>query len=354
MKIAIAHDSFTQMGGAERVVDALHELFPDAPVFTLVFDPKFKEKYKGWDIRTSNLQSVYLAVGSLQYCLPLIPYGVDTLDFSGYDLIISSSSGFVKNLKKPKNAEHICYCHSPARFLWVDKDYIKQEVPFYGRPFVNLILNRMKKWDFEGAQRVTKFIANSQEVRGRIKKYYNRESEVVYPFIDTTFWKPIEQKKDYFLIAGRLQAHKKNDLIIEIFNELGLPLHIVGTGRQETYLKSIAKPNIKFLGHVTDEQLRAEYSSALGFIYPQEEDFGLMPLEAAACATATIAYKKGGALETIVAGETGEFFDSYDKDKIKQIILNWNPEKYKTDILINQAKRFSKEEFKKKILANIN
>jgi glycosyltransferase involved in cell wall biosynthesis len=384
MKVALAHDSFTQLGGAERVLDALHELFPDAPVFTLVYDPKFKEKYKTWDIRTSSLQTLYLSLGKLQYLLPLIPWGVDNLDFSGFDMVISSSSGWAKNVRVPKNCVHICYCHTPTRFLWSEPDYVKQEVPRLIRPLAKIFLKSMKKWDYNGAQRVTKFIANSKEVQGRIKKYYNRESEIVYPFIDTDFWNPVQSsppfqggvprdssdeasakleaggsgwslpdKQSYFLLAGRLHAHKQNDLIVEIFNELGLPLHVVGTGRQEEYLKSIAKPNIKFLGHISDERLRDEYRGAKALIYPQLEDFGLMPLEAAACGTATLAYGKGGALETVIAGITGDFFDSYDKEKIKQLILLWNPQKYSVDNLRAQAEKFSKEKFKQQILEHI-
>ena len=226
----------------------------------------------------------------------------------------------------------------------------------------------MKKWDFAGAQRVNKFIANSKEVQGRIKEYYKRDSEVIYPFIDLDFWKPMQSSPPFqggvpgvaggggwidnknlitFSLAGRLQAHKKNDLIIEIFNELGLPLHVVGSGRQEEYLKSIAKPNVVFLGRVSDEQLRNEYSGALGLIFPQNEDFGLMPLEAAACGTATLAYGHGGALETIIPGITGEFFESYDNEKIKQLILNWKSEKYKAEDLRSQAEKFSKRSLSK-------
>jgi glycosyltransferase involved in cell wall biosynthesis len=375
MKIALAHDSFTQLGGAERVLDALHELFPDAPVFTLVFDPKFRAKYKNWDIHTSGLQTLYLGLGKLQYLLPLIPWGVDSLDFTGFDVVVSSSSGFVKNIRVPKNCIHINYCHTPTRFLWSEPDYVKQEVPWLIRPLVKLFLGHMKKWDYNGAQRVSKFIANSKEVQARIKKYYNRDSEIVYPFIDTSFWHPVPQatglssEKDYFLLAGRLQAHKQNDLIVEIFNELGLPLHVVGTGRQEEYLKSIAKPNIKFFGFLSNERLRDEYSGAKGFIFPQLEDFGLMPLEAAACGTATLALGQGGVLETIIPGVTGEFFGSDDvarpfmglsesdqadksaryKDQIKQLILSWNPKKYSADDLRHKAEKFSKEKFMQEI-----
>lgn len=372
-KIALAHDSFTQDGGAERVMEGLHELFPQAPVFTLVFDPKFREKYKDWDIRTSKLQTLYLSLGKLQYLLPLIPYGVDSLDFSGFDVIISSSSGFIKNLRRPKNALHINYCHTPARFLWSDANYVNEEVNPVFRPAAKFILNRIKLWDLKGAKRVDYFIANSHEVQNRISRYYQRTSTLIHPFVDMDFWKNVQTRQNYFLLAGRLQAHKNNELIIQIFNELDLPLRVAGTGRQENYLKSIAKPNIKFLGRVSDEQLRQEYSGALGFIYPQLEDFGLMPLEAAACGTATLAYGKGGALETVTSGVTGEFFgpDAVSpfmgcgteqtadklanyKDQIKQLILNWQPQKYKPDQLQSQAEKFSKEKFKENILEFIN
>ncbi len=359
MKIALAHDSFTQFGGAERVIEAFHEMYPEAPVFTLAINRRLKEKYKSWDIRTSWLQVFYNFIPKLQYFLPLIPLAVSSLDFSGYDLVLSSSSSFIKNVKLPKNCIHINYCHTPTRFLWSDEKYVNQEVPKVLRWLVRPMLSLMKKWDYNGAQRVNQFIANSQEVQGRIQRYYQRTSTVVYPFVDTEFWKPIKQKSDYFLIVGRLQAHKKNDLIVEIFSALGgsasggndskFNLHVVGTGRQEEYLKFIAEPNIKFLGQLDDYQLREEYSGAKAVIYPQIEDFGLVPLEAAACNTPTLAYCQGGALETIIPGITGEFFESYDKEKIQQIILNWKPEKYRTEALQLQVEKFGKEKFKEKI-----
>ncbi len=347
MKVAIIHDSFTQMGGAERVVENLHELFPNAPVFTLVFDKKFAKKYEDWDIRTSSLQVLYYIFGKFQYLLPWMVWGVNQLNFNEYDVVISSSSGFVKNIQVSKNTKHICYCHTPPRFLWIDNEYVNHEVPFPIRPLARYILFKMRKWDLNGSKRVSLFIANSKEVQKRIKDIYERNSEVVYPGVDTEFWRPTRSKSDYFLIAGRLQTHKNNELAVEIFNSLEIPLHIIGTGRQEKYLKSLAKPNITFLGAVDDNKLRDEYSGALGFIYPQVEDFGLMPLEAAACGTATIALNKGGALETVLPGVTGEFFNH--KDELKQIILNWQAKKYLPANLHRQALNFSKDKFKEKL-----
>jgi len=347
LKIALVHDSFTQMGGAERVVDALHEMFPAAPVFTTVFDREFQSKYAGWDIRSSSMQFLYNLYPNFKYLLPFIPAAVFSINFSGYNIVLSSSSGFAKNIHVPKGCVHINYCHTPARFLWSDTEYVNQETPFFVRPFAKLFLKWMKLWDYRGAQRVNTFIANSEEVRQRLRRYYNRDSEVIHPFINTDFWKPVGEKQNYFLLGGRLQTHKKNELIVEIFNELGLPLHIFGTGRQEAHLKSIAKSNITFFGRILDEQLREEYSGAQGFIYPQLEDFGLMPLEAAACGTATLGFAQGGALETIKPGVTGELFESYDKEKIKTFIENWNPVKYRNEDLICHSTGFSKDIFKK-------
>lgn len=354
MKIALAHDSFTQMGGAERVVEVLREMFPTAPVYALVIDKRLRDRYEHWNIRTTWLQNFYNLIPKLQYWLLLIPWAVSSIKIEDVDVIISSSSGFVKNIKVPKNCVHINYCHTPARFLWVDDDYIKQEVPLILRPVIKPFLKWMKKWDLQGAQRVNRFIANSKEVQKRISDVYHRTSTVVQAAIDTEFWRPTGLKSDYFLVAGRLQAHKKIDWVVEIFNALSRPLHVVGTGRQEKYLKSIARPNIKFLGRITDEQLRDEYSGALALIYPQVEDFGLEPLEAAACGTLTIAYAQAGSLETVVPGVNGELFGDYDKERAKKLILQWNPRKNNIDILRYHAEKFNKEKFKLKILEFIS
>ena len=187
MRIALVHDSFTQSGGAERVIEAFHEIFPEAPVFTLVINRRLREKYKNWDIRTSWLQVFYNFIPKLQYFLPLIPLAVSSLDFFGYDLVLSSSSGFIKNIKVPKNCAHINYCHTPMRFLWSDENYVNQEVPWVLRWLIKPALFWMKKWDYKGAQRVNRFIANSQEVQKRIQLYYHRTSTVIYAFVDTEF-----------------------------------------------------------------------------------------------------------------------------------------------------------------------
>lgn len=353
MKIVLAHDSFTQLGGAEKVVDVLHEMFPEAPVYCLVLDSTLKQKYSTWNIHSSWLQNIYNWYPKFQYLLPFIPAAVKSFHLPKADVVLSSSSGFIKAIKKPAGSLHINYCHTPTRFLWSDSDYINQETPKVLQPLAKLFLRWMKMWDSKAAARVDFYIANSLEVQKRIKQYYQRDSVVIYPPIDTDFWHPTTTKQDYFLLAGRLQAHKRNDLIIEIFNEIGLPLHVVGTGRQEQYLKSIAKKNITFFGRVSDDELRDQYSSARGFVYPQIEDAGLMPLEAAACGTASLGIAYGGSLETIVSGVTGELFTKYDKEHIQQYILGWSEHTYKQDTLITHAQKFSKQIFIRELNAVI-
>ena len=349
MDIVLAHDSFTQRGGAERVFENIHTVYPEAPVLTLVVDQNLKNETKDWKILESPLAPVYAVHPTLQHLLFLIPWAVDNFKVPGCDVLLSSSSGFIKGLRKPKSAIHINYCHTPTRFLWIDKDYVNEEVPRLLRPIIKSYLKRLAIWDLKAAGGVDYFIANSKETQKRIQAIYGRESTVIEPSINVNFWKPTQAKQDYFLIAGRLQPHKHNELIVELFNELGWPLHVVGTGRQELHLKEIAKSNITFLGRTSDEVLRDEYSGAKGFIYPQLEDFGIMPLEAAACGTATLGLAKGGSLETIVPGKTGEFFATADKAAIKEKLLAWDPNKYNADSLSSHARNFSNERFQERL-----
>ncbi len=394
MKLVLAHDSLTQLGGAERVFLCLAEMFPDAPIYTLVLDKEISKQLPTLilrRIRVTKLQWLYNVFPKFQYLLPFIPMALWWTRLPECDVLLSSSSAFAKGFKVSRKqfnnltskyqdrnkTTHINYCHTPTRFLWSDGEYMEQEVPWVVRWPAKLFLWWMKQWDLQVARRVDVFIANSKEVQARIKKYYGRESEVVYPFVDTEFWKPSslvrhpesasgegsfrskseilqsqslfqndrESKQNYFLIAGRLHAHKHNDMVIEVCNELGLNLHVVGSGRDEAHLKSIAGLSIKFLGRITDEQLREEYANAQGYIYPQLEDFGLMPLEAAACGTPTIGVDEGGSRETIVPGVTGEWFTRGSKEELKRILLEWHKGKYSAESLRKHAEKFSKSKF---------
>lgn len=349
MKISLAHDSFTQTGGAERLIEAVHELYPNSPIYTVVVDKALKPKFINWNFHTSLLQRIYNFYPHFQSLFPFIPMVLPFLKVEPLDILFSFSSSYIKGLTKPKGSIHINYCHTPTRFIWTDSEYAEKEIPSLLRPVARIYFRWLRKWDLRAASKIDLFIANSREVQQRIKTFYHKDSAIIYPFVDTNFWQPTKSKANYFLIGGRLQPHKNNELIVNLFNRLGLELHVVGTGRHEAYLRSIAKPNIKFLGRVSDEVLRDEYSSAIGFIYPQLEDFGMMPLEAASCGTATIGLGQGGILETVFPNVTGELFSNATETEIEPIINNWDYKKFPETVLLSHAAKFSKEIFQEKI-----
>lgn len=349
MKISLAHDSFTQIGGAERLIEAVAEIYLNSEVYTVAVDKKLAGRYEGWKFHISLLQSIYNVYPHFQYLFPFIPVVLPFLKVKPADVLLSFSSSYIKGLAKPSGSLHINYCHTPTRFIWTDFKYAETQIPVVLQPFARLYLKWLKKWDFRAAQKVDLFVANSREVQNRIKQYYHRDSQVIYPFADINFWRQTKRKSNYFLLAGRLQPHKNNEVVVNLFNRLGLKLHVVGTGRQEQYLRTIAKPNIKFSGWVSDEVLRDEYSGALAFIYPPYEDFGMMALEAAACGTPTIGLGQAGILETVIPGRTGEFFTTATEEDIEPIITNWDASKYSSTELKEHAAKFSKEIFQQRI-----
>lgn len=347
--VVLAHDSLTQLGGAERVFLALAELYPDAPLYVLAADPKVVCQLPANvrnRVRTTALQYLYRVYPRFQHLLPFIPLVLRFTRLPDCSVLLSSSSAFAKGFRVPYGARHINYCHTPTRFLWSATEYVVQEVPLLLRLPARIFLWWMKRWDLRVAKKVDIFLANSKEVQGRIEKYYGRDSEVVYPFVDTSFWKPSGRgADDYFLIAGRLHAHKHNDLVVRTCTELGVPLRVIGTGRDEAHLRFIAGPSVRFYGRVSDEELRAHYSGARAYIYPQLEDFGLMPLEAAACGTPTIGISEGGSRETVVPGVTGEWFSQGNAAALGDLLRGWDKKRYSASSLREHAERFSREQF---------
>lgn len=348
--VFIVHDSFTQLGGAERVVGALCNLYPQAELRALVVNPLILKEVTVMPCRASFLQNCYNRGMSFKYLLPLIPLAVKSLRFPENSLIISSSSLFLKALPIPKNSCHIEYLHTPARFLYTDTDYVAEEAGVWLRPGLRLFLAVLRLWDVYNASKPHGFIANSLEVQNRILKFYKRSSRVVYPFIDLTFWHPVAPKQDFFLMGGRLQAHKNYEVVLEAFKQTSGRLKVFGTGRHESRLKKIAGRRVEFLGRINDLELRRLYSQAVGFIYPSLEDFGIMPLEAAACGTATLAYNAGGVRETLIAGETGEFFSQLHSEEIARCLQAWRHNKYLSSKLTEQARKFSLQAFEKNFI----
>ncbi len=352
MKIAIVHDHLTQVGGAEQVLKILHEMWPDAPIYTLLYDEKKlggifpKEK-----IQTSFLQKLPGAIKHYQWYLPLMPTATESYDLAGFDAVVSSSSAFAKGIITQSDTVHICYCHTPTRYLWSDTHTYIQGLPYprFVKGALPIILNKLRIWDQVSSQRPDAFVANSGFVSKRIEKYYKRKSSVIYPPVDTKnfFISPSIDK--YYLTGGRIVPYKRFDLTIQAFNQLGIPLKIFGDGPQLGYLKKIAKGNIEFLGRVDDSELSKFYSRCMAFIHPQVEDFGITSVEAMASGRPVIAYSGGGARETVEHGITGEFFEEQAWEALADTIVRFKPEKYDSNIIKNHAEKFNVERFKKEI-----
>jgi glycosyltransferase involved in cell wall biosynthesis len=349
VKIALVHEFLNQLGGAERVLQNFLEIWPDATVHVIFYDLKKTQGVFDQEKKvTSYLNSWPFVHSHPRLFLSMMPKAIESFRFDDYDLVLSDSSSFAKGVVTDKL--HICYCHTPTRFLWTDDDYLKnQRYPALFKWLGEMILPRIRQWDYLAAQRPNFYISNSVNVQLRIKKYYKRDSVIIPPPVDTEFFKPVGHKQDYCLFASRLEPYKKADLVIEAFNQLGLKLKVVGDGTIADLLKKNAKSNIEFLGRVSDEKLRELYSGAAAYIFPAEEDAGITILEAQACGTPVLAYGAGGALETVVSGITGEFFKQQSVEAIKQAVQNFDAKKYDANAIRKHAEQYDKKVFQKKI-----
>lgn len=309
MRVAIIHDYLNQYGGAERVLEALHQLYPDAPVYTSIYDAEaMPAHYRSWDIRTSFMQQLPGWRRHFRRYLLFYPTAFESFNLSGYDLILSSSSAFAKGVIPYPGTIHICYCHTPMRFAWRTRDYVEREgIRGLQGALLPFALTYVRLWDVSTVARVDSFVANSHEVARRIARYYGREAEVVPPPVDLPPYYP-QPTGDFYLAGGRLIPYKRIELTVEAFTQLGLPLKIFGDGRDRRRLERLAGPNIEFLGWVDEHTRHRLFARCRGFIFPGEEDFGITPLEAMAAGRPVIAYGAGGALETVIDGVTGRFF----------------------------------------------
>jgi len=349
MRLAYTHDWLYKVAGAEEVLSAMLEVF-DAPVYTLFYNDETIEELNIKNIRPSFLNSVPYIEKVYKNFLPVYPYAVMSWDMSDYDVVISSSHSVAKGFKKQSNQLHICYCHTPMRYMWdLYGDYLRTLNPIKKIPFAVSVLT-LRKWDIETSKNVDYFIANSKFVASRIKRIYGREACVIYPPVDIDKFEPEEGKDDYYVFIGRLyNAYKKANIVIEAFNELGKKLIVIGDGDDADTLKSVAKSNIEFTGWLRHEQIVPILKRAKALILPSIEDFGIVSVEAQACGTPVLAYFKGGARETVIPGKTGLFFFEQSKEAIVKAVNEFERKniKFHAYDLSDNARRFSKDRFKK-------
>ncbi|PIT88385.1 MAG: glycosyltransferase family 4 protein [Candidatus Magasanikbacteria bacterium CG10_big_fil_rev_8_21_14_0_10_36_32] len=351
MKIALVHDYLSQDGGAERVLKAFHEIWPEAPIFVLFHDKKKINYLNPENIRQSFLSKLPLVKSLFQWYLPLMPAATEHHHLKNFDLVLSSTSAFAKGVITAPEALHVSYCHTPPRYLWADAhDYLEN---LKRGSLINAILNntihKLRLWDKMSADRVDYFIANSKTVQQRIQKYYRRLSDVIYPPADTDKFYISPKIENYFVAGGRLVPYKRLDLTVKVFNRLKIPLKIFGTGPELPYLKKIAKPNIEFLGRISEAEKARLLSRSLAFIHPQLEDFGITPIEAMASGRPVIAYGVGGATETVIPNETGVFFREQTWESLLDTIINFEPQNWDSAKIREHALQFSLDNFKNNI-----
>ncbi len=354
MKVALVHDYLNQMGGAERVVLALHEIFPDAPLYTSIYDPqRVDPAFQKMDIRTSFMQKFPGVTKHHQPYLPFYPFAMESLDLRGYDLVLSSSSAFGKGVITRPETMHICYCHTPMRWCWNYDEYVEREqLGSTARKILPFLITGLRIWDQTSAMRVDHFIANSPVVAERIQKYYRRDAIVIPPPVEASRFPfdPAIEPEDYFLTLSRLIPYKRVDLAIEACNQLHLPLVIIGSGRDLDRLKQLAGPTIRFMGRLSDEEVLHYFAHCRAFLSLNEEDFGITPLEAQASGRPVIAYGAGGALTSVVDGVTGTFFADQTVNSLTETLASFDEHTYDPTVIRNHALEFDMPRFKRRIL----
>ena len=356
-RIAIVHEKLVRLGGAERVVKMLSDLFPEAPIYTTLYDEKVCGRdFPSQKIRVSPLQKWWKFFGKRdKFFLPFFPRAVESWDFSEYDIILSSSSAFVHGILVPLETKHICYCHSPMRYAWdYSNEYLDSYPPFF-RILIRSFLKKIRMWDQLASLRPDRYVANSKIVSERITKYYRRESEVLFPPVDIDRFSSEKKRHSFFLVLSALQSFKRIDMVIDAFKKNGLPLVIAGTGTEENALKKRAEgaKNITFLGRVSDEKARDLLETCQAFLFPGEDDFGITPVEAMASGAPVIAFGKGGVLETVLPKETGIFFDEQSPESLQSALddfetISFDPKKGR-----KRAEEFSQKIFQDKILSYV-
>ena len=357
MKVALVHYWLVGMRGGEKVLEALCELYPDADIYTHVVDPdNISDRLKQHTIHTTFISKLPRAVKWYQKYLPFMPMALEQIDLTGYDLIISSESGPAKGVITRPDALHVCYCHTPMRYVWDMYHTYLLEMGPATRWLMRLIIHYLKMWDFTTASRVDQFVSNSSYVASRIRKFYRRDADVVCPPVAVDDFQPSAEKEDVYLMVGQLAGYKRADLAVEAFNQTGRQLVIIGEGEQYEQLKAIAKPNVKIMGRQPFSVIKDYFAKSRALIFPGIEDFGIVPLEATASGTPVIAFAEGGALETVKEGETGVFFYEQSADALNAALDQFESDNKTWDaqVLRDWAYEFRGERFKAEFKAVVD
>jgi glycosyltransferase involved in cell wall biosynthesis len=358
MEVALVHDWLNQMGGAEAVLENLAQLFPRAPIYTSIYwRDEMPPAYLGWDIRPLWLNHAPGIYEHHQQYLVLYPAAWSSLNLARYDVVLSNKSGFCHGIRthsRKTAALHVCYCLAPTRYVWTFDEYARSEgLSASTRLALKPLVAALRRWDYQAAQRVDHFIAISTEIQQRIRRYYKRDSIIVYPPVDIRRFAPQRQHGDYYLIVSRLIPYKRLDLAIEAFNRLGLPLVIAGVGRDAARLEKLAKPNVQFLGRVPDDDLPDLMARCKAFVFPGREDFGITPVEAEASGRPVIAFGAGGALDTVIDGETGVLFQEQAVESLIAAVKRCDTLKFDSATIRCHAETFSMETFRHKLTSFI-
>ena len=347
MQIAVVHDYFTQMGGAEKVAEELVRMLPGADLHaTIALPESMPQSLAGRHIKTTWMQHMPLMKQGYRLYFMLYPLAVHALDLSGYDLVVSSSSGYVKGVRTDRDAIHVCYCHTPMRWVWNFDNYSAREAMGTAkRLLLPPIISALREWDKTASCSPDHFIANSKNVAARIKRAYGRTAEVIHPPIDVSRFRPSNEQEDYYLVLARLISYKRLDLAIEACSKLGRRLMVIGDGPDRARLMAKAGPTVKFLNRLSDGEVEHYAARCRALISPGEEDFGMAPLEIAAAGRPTIAYRAGGAVETIIDGVTGVFFDRQDASALAEAIRHLERHEWSAKVLRHHAEGFGIDVF---------
>jgi glycosyltransferase involved in cell wall biosynthesis len=348
MKVAIVHYWLVGMRGGEKVLEALCDMFPQADIFTHVYVPEaVSDKIRSHRVTTSFISSLPRPARFYKKYLPLMPLALEQIDLRGYDLVISSESGPAKGIIPPDSAVHLCYCHSPMRYIWNMYSEYRERSGLITRTMMPFLAHYLRMWDVTVAARVDQFVANSQTVAGRIRRYYGRDAAVVAPPVDIAAFEVVKDTEigDYMLMVGELVAYKRPDLAVRAFNQMGTKLVIIGGGEMLNEIQRLAGPTVTVMGPRPFAELRHHYARCQALIFPGEEDFGIVPVEAMASGRPVVAYGRGGATETVVAGRTGVFFQEQSVEAIVAATKTVQETSFDPQVIAAHAASFSTERF---------